>query len=102
MTDYFIPVEFNPHDYPFELRGQVARFLNTHLGKITIPQIAKELKAEENKVAWVLSNLCELTSPEAVMGTPEGEEYWKKSIRLKAECPRTFTDQTAFYGRIMT
>ena len=102
MTEYQIPLEFSPRDYPFELRGQVARFLNTHLGKFTIPQIAAELRADENKVAWVLRNLCELTSPEVVMGTAEGEEYWKKSIKLKGECPKSLTETTIFYGRIMT
>jgi hypothetical protein len=101
MTEYNIPIEFNPRDYPFELRGRVAKFLNTHFGKFTIPQIAKELGAEEDKIAWVLSNLCELTSPEVVMGTSEGEEYWKKSIKLKSECPKSITNTTIFYGRIM-
>jgi hypothetical protein len=102
VTEYIIPLEFSPRDYPFELRGQVAKFLNTHFGKYTIPQIARELEADQDKIAWVLSNLCELTSPEVVMGTPDGEDYWKKSIRLKSECPKTLTDATLFYGRIMT
>jgi uncharacterized protein YpbB len=100
--EYSLPQEFSPHDYPFELRGQVARFLNTHFGKYTIPQIAAELQADEDRVAWVLSNLVELTNPEVVMGNAEGEEYWRKSLKLKSECPKTLTDATVFYGRIMT
>ena len=101
MTEYVIPREFNPRDYPFELRDRVAKFLNTHVGKYRVPQIAAELKVEEGQVAWVLSNLCQLTSPEVVMGTPEGREYWQKSISLKNECPKAINDETLFYGRIM-
>ena len=101
MSEYTVPLEFNPRDYPFELRDRVTKFLNTHMGKYSVPQIAAELKAEEGQVAWVLSNLIQLTSPEVVMSTPEGREYWQKAIRLKNESPKGINDETLFCGRIM-
>jgi hypothetical protein len=101
LREYAIPQEFNPRDYPFQLRERVANFLNTHLGKFTVPQIAAELKADETQVAWVLSNLCQLTSPQVVMDTVEGRDYWQKSIKLKDECPEVIADDTPFFGRIM-
>jgi hypothetical protein len=99
MTTYSIPVEFQLKDYPFELRNQVGHYLNTHMGKFTIPQIAKELGVEESKVAWVLSNLCELTTPEVVVRNIDGEKYWEKTLKLKKASPRNFSDKTIFSGR---
>jgi hypothetical protein len=99
MTIYAIPREFKLTDYPFELRNQVGHYLNIHMGKFTIPQIAKEVCAEESKVAWVLSNLCELTSPEAVVRNAEGEKYWEKVQKLKKASPRIFSEKTVFSGR---
>jgi hypothetical protein len=100
MTAYDIPKEFDLTDYPFELRNQVGHFLNTHTGKFTIPQIAKELKAEEMKVAWVLTNLCELTTPEAAVRNMDGEKYWEKTLKLKKNSPKIFSEKTIFSGRI--
>jgi hypothetical protein len=99
MTTYEIPAEFQLKDYPFELRNKVGHYLNTHMGKFTIPQIAKELNVEESQVAWVLSNLCELTTPEAVVRNIDGEKYWEKTLKLKKASPRTFSDKTIFSGR---
>lgn len=99
MTTYEIPKEFKLTDYPFELRNQVGHYLNTHVGKFTIPQIAKELSAEENSVAWVLSNLCELTTPEAVVRNVDGEKYWEKALKLKKASPKTFSDKSIISGR---
>jgi hypothetical protein len=99
MTAYEIPREFKLTDYPFELRNQVGHFLNTHMGKFTIPQIAKELGAEESKVAWVLTNLCELTTPEVVVRSPQGEKYWEKSLKLKKASPKIFSEKSIFSGR---
>ncbi|GEM_PF-2565006 len=101
MTGYNIPKEFDIKDYPFELRNEVGRFLNTHPGKFTIPQIAKALNADENKVAWVLSNLCELTTPEAIVDTIKGKDYWEKAFKLKNASPKSFNETTVFFGRIM-
>jgi hypothetical protein len=99
MTTYEIPKEFTLTDYPFELRNQVGHYLNTHMGKFTIPQIAKELCAEEIKVAWVLSNLCELTTPEVVVRNVDGEKYWEKTLKLKKASLKTFSDKSVFSGR---
>jgi hypothetical protein len=99
MTTYEIPKTFDLKDYPFELRNQVGRYLNTHLGKYTIPQIAKAVGAEEQKVAWVLTNLCELTSPEVVVDTIKGKQYWENAFKLKSKSPKSFTDTTVFRGR---
>jgi hypothetical protein len=101
MTTYDIPREFKPEDYPFELRNQVSRYLNTHRDKYTIPQIAKALGADENKVAWVLTNLCELTTPEVIMDSIKGKEYWDHALKLKGKSPKSFNDQTVFFGRIL-
>ncbi len=101
MTTYNIPREFKAEDYPFELRNQVARYLNTHTGKYTISQIAKALGANEDKVAWVLTNLCELTTPEVVVDSIKGKEYWEHSLKLKSKSPKSFNDKTEFCGRIM-
>jgi hypothetical protein len=101
MTHYAIPGEFKIEDYPFELRNEVGRYLNTHVGKYTIPQIAKAIKADENKVAWVISNLCELTTPEVIVDSIKGKEYWEHAFKLKAKSPKSFDDKTVFYGRTM-
>jgi hypothetical protein len=98
---YEIPKEFKLEDYPFELRNQVGRYLNTHMGKFTIPQIAKALNADENMVAWVLTNLCELTSPEVIADTIKGQEYWEHAFKLKSKSPKSFDEKTIFLGRIM-
>ena len=99
MPSYNVPTEFDVKDYPFELRNQVARFLNTHQGKYTIPQIAAELCAEEMKVAWVLTNLCELTTPEVVLDSDDGRGYYERVFRLKAKSPKGFSEKSIFLGR---
>ncbi len=101
MTTYNVPREFRPEEYPFEIRNQVARYLNTHTGKFTIPQIAKALCVEEDKVAWVLTNLCELTTPEVIVDSIKGKEYWDHSFKLKSKSPKSFNEQTVFFGRVM-
>jgi len=101
MAAYQIPVEFDVKEYPFELRNQVSRFLNTHMGKFTIPQIAAELKADENQVAWVLSNLVELTTPDVIADTIKGNSYWDNAAKLKAKSPKSFEKDTIFFGKIM-
>ncbi len=99
MTAYHIPQEFKIEDYPFELRNTVGHYLNTHVGKFTIPQIAKALNADENKVAWVLTNLCELTTPEVIIDSIKGKEYWEHTAKLKAKSPKVFNETTVFMGR---
>jgi hypothetical protein len=99
MTTYHFPQQFSIEEYPFELRNQVGRYLNTHMGKFTIPEIAKTLKADENHVAWVLTNLCELTTPEVIVDSIKGNEYWDHCAKLKAKSPRAFNDKTTFFGR---
>jgi hypothetical protein len=99
MSTYQIPAQFKLTDYPFDLRNAVSNWLNTHLGKFTIPQIAKALGTEEEKVAWVLSNLCELTTPEAIVNNEDGEKYWQKTVKLKSQSPKIFNDKTLFCGR---
>ena len=101
MTAYNIPKEFKIEEYPFELRNEVGRYLNTHAGKYTIPLIAKALKADENKVAWVLTNLCELTTPEVVVDSIKGQEYWEHTFKLKGKSPKSFDEKTVFIGRTM-
>jgi hypothetical protein len=101
MATYDIPKEFKLEDYPFELRNEVGRYLNTHIGKHTIPQIAKALKADENKVAWVLGNLCELTSPEVLVDSVKGQQYWESAFKLKNKSPKSFNETTLFLGRVM-
>jgi hypothetical protein len=101
MTAYEFPKNFDIKDYPFELRNEVGRFLNTHMGRFTIPQIAKALEADENKVAWVLTNLCELTSPEVIVDSIKGKEYWEHAFKLKSKSPKSFNDKTVFLGRTM-
>ena len=101
MPSYKIPKEFDVKEYPFELRNEVARFLNTHRGKYTIPDIAKALKAEELKVAWVLSNLCELTTPEVICDTIKGQGYWDNAFKMKNKSPKSFDEKTLFLGRVM-
>jgi hypothetical protein len=99
MTAYSFPQQFGIEDYPFELRNLVGRYLNTHIGKFTIPDIAKALKADENQVAWVLTNLCELTTPEVIVDSIKGKEYWEHCFKLKAKSPKAFNDKTLFMGR---
>jgi hypothetical protein len=99
MTTYSYPQQFGIEDYPFELRNQVGRYLNTHIGKFTIPDLAKALHSDENQVAWVLTNLCELTSPEAIVDSLKGREYWEHCFKLKAKSPKAFNDKTIFIGR---
>jgi hypothetical protein len=99
MTIYETPKEFKLAEYPFELRNQVGHWLNTHMGKFTIPEIAKDLKVEEAKVAWVLTNLCELTTPEVIVRNTDGEKYWEKSLKLKKASPKGFSEKTIFSGR---
>ena len=101
MAAYEFPQNFDIKDYPFELRNQVGRFLNTHMGRYTIPEIAKALEADENKVAWVLTNLCELTSPEVIVDSIKGKEYWEHAFKLKGKSPKSFNDKTVFSGRTM-
>jgi len=101
MPNYKIPKEFDVKEYPFDLRNEVARYLNTHTGKYTIPDIAKKLKTEEEKVAWVLSNLCELTTPEVIVDTIKGQEYWENSFKMKNKAPKAFDEKTLFLGRVM-
>jgi hypothetical protein len=101
MATYEIPREFKLEEYPFDLRNEVGRYLNTHVGKFTIPQIAKALGADENKVAWVLTNLCELTSPEVIVESIKGHEYWEHAFKLKSKSPRFFNEKTLFLGRTM-
>jgi hypothetical protein len=100
MTVYNVPQQFSLEEYPFELRNAVGRFLNTHLGQFTIPEIAKALAADETQVAWVLTNLCELTTPEAIVDSLKGKEYWDHCSKLKAKSPKAFNDKTVFMGRI--
>jgi hypothetical protein len=69
------------------------------VGKFTIPQIAKALNAEENRVAWVLTNLCELTTPEVIVDSIKGKEYWEHAFKLKNKSPRSFNETTVFMGR---
>ena len=101
MSTYEIPKEFKLEEYPFDLRNEVGRYLNTHMGKFTIPQIAKGLGADENKVAWVLTNLCELTSPEVIVDSIKGHDYWEHAFKLKSKSPRSFNEKTLFLGRTM-
>ena len=101
MTNYEIPREFKIEEYPFDLRNAVGHYLNTHVGRFTIPQIAKALQADENKVAWVLTNLCELTSPEVTVDSIKGREYWDHAFKLKSKSPKSFNDKTLFIGRTM-
>ena len=101
MPIYKIPQEFDVKEYPFELRNKVAEFLNTHAGKYTIPDIAKALIADELKVAWVLSNLCELTTPEVIVDSIQGKEYWEKSLKMKKKSPKSFDEKILFLGRVM-
>ena len=101
MPTYKVPKEFDVKEYPFELRNEVARFLNTHAGKYTIPDIAKAVKAEEIKVAWVLTNLCELTTPEVIMDSIKGKEYWENTFKMKGKSPKSFDEKTLFLGRVM-
>jgi hypothetical protein len=101
MTTYQIPQEFKLEEYPFDLRNEVGRYLNTHVGKFTIPQIAKAIGADENKVAWVLTNLCELTSPEVIVDSIKGHEYWEHAFKLKSKSPKSFNETTLFLGRTM-
>jgi hypothetical protein len=101
MAAYEIPREFKLEEYPFDLRNEVGRYLNTHVGKFTIPQIAKALGADESKVAWVLTNLCELTSPEVIADSIKGHEYWEHAFKLKSKSPRAFNEKTLFLGRTM-
>jgi hypothetical protein len=99
MTTYKIPEQFSIEEYPFEIRNQVGRYLNTHMGKFTIPDIAKALQIDENLVAWVLTNLCELTSPEVLVDSIKGHEYWEHCYKLKGKSPKAFNDKTVFMGR---
>jgi hypothetical protein len=101
MPPYKIPQEFDVKEYPFELRNEVARFLNTHRGKYNIPDIAKALNVDEVKVAWVLSNLCELTTPEVIADTIKGQDYWTNALKMKAKSPKSFDEKTLFLGRVM-
>ena len=101
MAIYIIPREFKIEEYPFELRNAVGRFLNTNVGKYTIPQIAQKMQADENKVAWVLSNLCELTTPEVIVDTLKGKDYWENAFKLKNKAPHGFDETTVFFGRTM-
>lgn len=101
MATYDIPKEFTLEDYPFELRNEVGRYLNTHIGKHTVPQIAKALNADENKVAWVLTNLCELTTPEVIVDSIKGQQYWENAFKLKNKSPKSFNEKTLFFGRTM-
>jgi hypothetical protein len=101
MSTYKIPQEFDVKEYPFELRNEVAKYLNTHMGKYTIPDIAKALKADELKIAWVLSNLCELTTPEVIADTIKGKEYWQNTLKMKNKSPKSFDEKTFFMGRVM-
>ncbi len=101
MATYQVPKEFKLEDYPFDLRNEVGKYLNTHIGKHTIPEIAKALGAEEIKVAWVLTNLCELTSPEVIVDTIKGKEYWEHAFKLKSKSPKSFDEKTIFFGRAM-
>jgi hypothetical protein len=98
---YHFPKEFKIEEYPFELRNEVGRYLNTHVGKFTIPQIAKALKTDENKVAWVLTNLCELTTPEVIADSIKGKDFWETAFKLKSKSPKSFDEKTLFYGRTM-
>lgn len=99
MTTYSFPEQFGIQDYPFELRNQVGRYLNTHIGKFTIPDLAKALQADENQVAWVLTHLCELTTPEVLVDSIKGHEYWEHCLKMKSKSPKTFNDKTVFLGR---
>jgi hypothetical protein len=101
MPTYKIPKEFDVKEYPFDLRNEVARYLNTHMGKHTIPDIARVLMVDELKVAWVLSNLCELTTPEVIVDTIKGQEYWQNSLKMKNKSPKSFDNKTLFLGRVM-
>jgi hypothetical protein len=101
MATYDIPKEFKIEEYPFDLRNNVGRYLNTHVGNFSIPQIAKALGADENKVAWVLTNLCELTSPEVIVDSIKGHEYWEHAYKLKTKSPKSFNEKTLFLGRAM-
>jgi hypothetical protein len=101
MSIYKIPQEFDVKEYPFDLRNEVARFLNTHAGKYSIPDIAKTLNSDEVKVAWVLSNLCELTTPEVIMDSIKGKAYWENSLKMKKKSPKSFDENTLFVGRVM-
>jgi hypothetical protein len=101
MTVYDIPSQFELAEYPFELRNEVARYLNTHMGHFTIPQIARALNSDENKVAWVLTNLCELTTPEVIVDSIKGKAYWESAFKLKAKSPKSFNETTVFVGRSM-
>jgi hypothetical protein len=99
MTNYDVPQQFDIQAYPFELRNKVGHFLNTHIGKHTIPEIAKALQADEKQVAWVLTNLCELTTPEVMVDSIKGHEYWEHCFKLKGKAPKSFNEGTVFHGR---
>ena len=101
MPTYKVPAEFELKDYPFDLRNEVSRYLNTHSGHFTISQIAKTLGVDEEKVAWVLTNLCELTTPEVIVDSIKGKDYWDNCFKLKSKSPRSFNETTVFYGRTM-
>ena len=101
MPTYKIPREFDVKEYPFDLRNEVAMYLNTHAGKYSVLDIAQALKADELKVAWVLSNLCELTTPEVIVDSIKGKEYWENSLKMKKKSPKSFDEKTFFLGRVM-
>jgi hypothetical protein len=101
LATYKIPKEFDVKEYPFEIRNEVARFLNTHAGKYSIPDIAKAIKVDELKVAWVLTNLCELTTPEVITDSIKGKEYWENTLKMKGKSPKSFDEKVLFFGRVM-
>jgi len=64
----------------------------------TIPTLARETNADEDKVAWALQDFCGCRLPETRIDSPEGESYFKKALKLSGQFPQPFTDETFFCG----
>ena len=82
------------------LGEQLRKRLNTGLSG-TIPKLAKAMKADEQKIAWALQDLCECHKPYVLMDNKEGEAYFMKFIDLRNALPKPFNDETEFYGADM-
>ncbi len=63
----------------------------------TIPEIAKVLGETEERVAEALQGLCEPKSPEIIMNTDKGEEFFTRFIKLRRTIPQPFNDKIEFY-----
>jgi hypothetical protein len=85
-----------------KLKAKVLDCLDHSLifGGHTIPEIAKDIGEDEQRVADVLYDLCSGHHPQVLIASAAWEEWFRKLRSIESAYPQPFTNKTKFYSWI--